>query len=61
MITYALTAWLLFNGQVHAEVLDHDLSLEDCLARAHSVSSVELEQPSEWEVVPLECVPERSV
>ena len=57
-VTYALYAWIVVGGQVHAEVLDYDLSHEDCMRRAHATAWVELEQPSESEIVPLECVPE---
>ena len=59
MVTYALTAWLVFGGQVHTSVLDYDLSLEDCMDAARRTVSVQLERSSEFIFVPLQCVPER--
>lgn len=57
---YVLIAWLRVNGQIHTEVLDHDLTLMDCMVRMVMTREVKLEKRSE-ETVPLTCEKDRQI
>jgi hypothetical protein len=57
---YVLIAWLHVNGQIHTEVLDHDLTLMDCMIRMVMTREVELEVRSD-EIVPLTCEKDRQI
>lgn len=57
MLTYALVAFTLINGQVHTETLDYGMSQEDCEFAQTLHRDVFI--ATEADFVPLACVAER--
>lgn len=57
MITYALVAFLLINGQVVKEEIDWGMTLDDCEFTQTLLREVVVR--TEADVVPLACVEER--
>lgn len=59
MLTYALTVFLVVNGQVHTETLDYGLSQEDCEVLQYLADVDGYKAYTEADVLPLACVAER--
>jgi hypothetical protein len=64
MLTYAFTAWLVLNGQLHVEILDSGLSEQRCWALQDTIVQVDpalLGLHTEAPILPYECIPEWEV